>query len=60
MKIDCVEAKEVELEKPTSFGVHQEVDDEGHERISLLGFYGIKVMKFMPELWQEDMKKTKN
>ena len=31
---DCVEAKKMELEKLSSFGVYQEVDDEGQERIS--------------------------
>ena len=31
---DCVEAKKIELEKLKSFGVYQEVDDEGQERIS--------------------------
>ena len=31
---DCVEAKKVELEKLKSFGVCQEVDDEGQELIS--------------------------
>ena len=30
---DCVEAKKVELEKLKSFGVYQEVDDEGQERL---------------------------
>ena len=29
---DCVEVKKVELEKLESFGVYQEVDDEGQER----------------------------
>ena len=33
---DCMEAKKVELEKLKSFWVHQEVDDEGQERISTI------------------------
>ena len=56
-----MEAKKVELEKLKRFGVYQEVDDEGQERIfTIWVLWNKDGVKFVPELWQEDMKQAKN